>query len=119
MDENEGVSTYKELLEYLQTLTPEQLEQRIMVLPPDVEIGGNDEVVDLLPVFAIGSVKSLYEDTRETRSADDWNHHPEQIVICTDCNPFDGEGNDAFELVEDENGNILWKGNNTNKLYER
>jgi len=98
--------TWGDVLKYLQTLTYQQLEQRPMVMPHQPD---DDKVVNLLPVVVMITVE---ETELETRSAEDWNHHPEQVVLLTDLHPFDGEGN-LFYTLEDEGG----RGNNTGKLY--
>lgn len=94
------IETYADLLEALKQLTPEQLSQRLSILPPDV----SGEVY-LEPVLAIGTVAELChvkdEICTQTHSHDDFEHHLEQIVIARDYHPFDRMGNFCYELTDD------------------
>lgn len=41
-----------------------------------------DKVIELLPAFIMMTVK---ETERETRGGGSGKHHPEQVVLLTDC----------------------------------
>jgi hypothetical protein len=108
--------TFRALRVFLGKLSEEQLDQQVQILPHDPD---GDKPTHLLPVYAIGAVKELChiddgdEIVIETRSADDFKHHPEQIVLESDDSPFDEDGNSSYDLEEDG-----WRGNKTGKLYD-
>ncbi len=103
---NEPMLTYRDIKSYLDSLTEEQLNQEAMVV-----YGSNHDPIPLCPVYCIGDVNSLFDDSL-TRSSKDNLHHPEQIVICVDYHPYSKDGDIYYELQED----LSLKGNHTGKL---
>ena len=106
------VTTWADVLKVLKKLTPAQLKQNAMLLPSSPL----PEPLLLEPIIGIGTVKEMChvkgEIVTETRSADDFQHHPEQIVMLYDGSPFDKDGN-SFYTMEDKG----LRGNKTGKLY--
>ena len=99
--------TYRELKEFVASLTEEQLDQEVQILPnnptPDPTL--------LEPVIGIDTIE--HYEAEDTRSAVDFQHHPEQVVLLSDYCPFDKEGNSYFVMEEDG----MMRGNKTGKLY--
>ncbi len=106
----DGPYSYRNLRDFLNTLTESQLDQKVQLLPP-----GNPAL--LQPVYAAGTIEEMcHVDGKigtETHSADDFKHHPEQVVLLCDHSPYDEEGNNYFTMEE---GGM--RGNKTGKLYE-
>ena len=107
--------TYGDLLGFLQSLQATQLDQPVMILrlkqTPDPDL--------LDKGIGIGTIEELChvngEIIKETRGPD-FAHHPEQIAILIDGIGFDIEGNTSFTM-ERINGEIMFRGNVTKKLY--
>jgi hypothetical protein len=106
--------TWKEVLEYLKYLTDIQLNQEAMLLPPQ-----SDRTVPthLEPIISLGTVEEMChvdgEIITETRSSEDFKHHPEQVVMLYDIFPYDKDGNMFYEIIE---GGFI--GNVTGEIYE-
>lgn len=79
------IETYADLKEVLNKLLPQQLNQPMQVCPP--ALSSTERA--LLPVTAIGKI-ALMEST--TRSSYDNQHHPDDVVIYTDVNPWPKDG---------------------------
>lgn len=109
---DEGVFTWKKMLDCLGKLTEEQLQQPAMLLPPNPTPAHSL----LEPILCIGTVEELChvdgDVCHETRGPD-FQHHPEQVVALRDWAPFDEEGNTSFTMEE---GGM--RGNKTGKLYK-
>ncbi len=107
-----GIPRWRDVLDYLKTLTDEQLDQEAMLLPPNP----TGSLTLLEPIFAFGTVEEMChvdgEVVTETRSGNDFKHHPEQVVALYDYAPYDEDGNTFFELVDGG-----FKGNKTGKIY--
>lgn len=109
------MKTWKDVLEFLQKLSEDQLNQTAMLMPPEPD---QTKSVHLEPIVAMGTVaymcSSLDDDevTTQTRGSDDFQHHPEQVIMLYDYSPYDEDGNTCYELVE---GGFI--GNVTGKLY--
>ena len=107
--------TYRHLLDYLLTLTDAQLRQNVMTMNPSGEVG---EAVRLRPVFAAGTVEEMchVDGSVETptHSADDFRHHPEQVILLEDGSPYSKDGDSYYTLGKDEQGMYL-EGNVTGK----
>lgn len=106
--------TWKEVLEYLKNLTEIQLNQDAMLLPPQ-----SDGTIPayLEPIVSLGTVEEMChvdgETITDTRSSQDFKHHPEQVVMIYDVSPYDVYGNTVYDLTED--GFI---GNVTGEIHE-
>lgn len=85
--------TYRELLEALQKLTPEQLEQEAQYVPHHWD---GDMALDACPLVAIDTVENF--EFEHVRSNTDHKHHPEEIVLLGDCHYFDENGNMWYDL---------------------
>lgn len=103
--------TWKQLLEQLKKLTPEQLAQNVQIFPPHC----TPDPIKLMPVYGVYTVAELCHDgdevLDETRSADDFKHHPEQVVLMSDHCPFSDDGDTYFTMNEDGTmtGNVSGK----------
>lgn len=86
MDEY-GIRTWGDVLAFLQSLTPEELQQPAQVLPPNPN---GDLPTALLPLYAAGTLHALGVD--DTRDAVTNSHHPHHVVLCFDWNPFLPDG---------------------------
>ena len=97
--------TWKDLLVELQKLTPAELSQSVQVFPPH----NTPDPVKLMPVLGIGTIEFFGET--DSRSNDDFKHHPEQVVLLTDHHRFGDEGDTWYTLQEDGTmiGNISGK----------
>jgi hypothetical protein len=115
-EEKEKFFTYGDLFNYLKTLTEDQLKQTVQILSP-TPIHGKATLLE--PGIGINTVKNYCHDGKtdeiltDTRSIEDFAHHPEQIVILRDGPCFDEHGNTWFTL---EKGGGM-RGNKTGKLY--
>ena len=106
------ITTWEDVFQALKKLTPEQRKQNAMLLPPSPL----PTPLLLEPVVAIGTVEQMChvegKIVTKTRSADDFQHHPEQVVLLYDGCPFDEDGNSFFTMTE--KGMV---GNKTGKVY--
>jgi len=84
--------TYKELLRSLAAMTEAQLDQEVQIMPNNPTPGPTR----LQPVYGINTVE--HYEAEDTRSAVDFQHHPEQVVLLSDYSPFYEEGNSYFEV---------------------
>ena len=78
-----------------------------MVMPHNPD---ETEAIGLLPVVMMATVE---ETQRETRSAEDFNHHPEQVVMLTDWHPFSPDGDFSYMLTEEG-----WVGDRSGKVFD-
>ena len=90
---------WRELLEIISELSEEQLQQEAMVC--DHHPMG-DYVFPLRPIILVDSVKNA--GLTYTRSATDNKHHPEQVIIYTDGNPFGVNGRSSTRVEFDDKG---------------
>jgi len=111
--------TYEVLYQALAKLTPEQRKQSVQMFPPH----NTPDAVKLQPIYGLHTVKELChaddgEVLDETRSADDFQHHPEQLVLLSDYHPFGDEGDTCYTWNEDGSmtGNVSGK---TFDMFER
>lgn len=99
-DDMKSKFTYRHLLNYLNRLDENELDQNVQIMPDHV----TPDPVRLEPAIAVGTVKDwCHEDGYvevETRNADDFKHHPEQIIILTDGSPFSEDG-DTYYTMKD------------------
>lgn len=104
--------TYRVLQQQLAKMTDAQLDQEVQVMPNNP----TPEPTRLLPVYGIDTVENYChvdgEVATETRSAVDFQHHPEQFVLLADYSPFSKEGDSYYEMEE---GGL--RGNKTGKLF--
>lgn len=91
------IKTWLGLFNYLKTLSDQQLMQRIQIIPPSTL----DHEGVLAHGIAIGTVEQAFGDNK-TRSSYDNHHHPEDIVLLTDGNPFGEDGAIAEDLMTGE-----------------
>jgi hypothetical protein len=106
-------TTWKDVLSYLQSLNEDQLQQEAMLLPPNP----TPETTLLQPIIGMGTIAEMChineEIVSETRSGEDFAHHPEQVVLFFDYAPYDEHGNTFFTLTEDG-----FVGNKTGEIHE-
>ncbi len=111
---NDSTFTYRDLLFVLDEMTDGQLDQAVQIAPSQPN---KDKPTGLMPVIAFNTVQYFFHDgeevCQETRSAEDWKHHPEQFVLLADDHPFSDQGDFYYELTEDG-----WKGDKTGKPPE-
>tara|TARA_B100000941_G_scaffold287930_1_gene263953 strand:+ start:447 stop:1013 length:567 start_codon:yes stop_codon:yes gene_type:complete len=81
--------TYEELFEAIKSMTPEQRKQLIQIATTSPD---GDEPIPTMPVYAIGTVSSLFDVEVGIRSHYDNRNHLEDVVILADYNPY-GEDN--------------------------
>jgi hypothetical protein len=107
--------TYADLKVMLDAMTPEQLAQTVQIFPPHTHHG--EKSIELWPVIEFASVGKLVDngtpDHDRTRSAVDNEHHPEQMVLMVDLNPFSEDGDTYYELTV-----VGLVGNKTGKILE-
>lgn len=84
--------TYGELLQYLQTLTSEQLNQQVQAVLPTPN---DDDVQELMPAIGIDTVANW--ELEACRSCMDNKYHGEEIVLLLDYNPYAEDGAIAYE----------------------
>ncbi len=99
------VFTWEDLLIALKKLTPEELKQSVQIFPPH----NTPDPVKLMPVLGIGTVD--YFGEKNTKSNDDFKHHPEQVVLLTDHHRFSDDGDTYYTLQKDGTmiGNVSGK----------
>lgn len=85
-----NLTTYRDLLTCLWTMTEKELDQEIMVLSPNP----SGEVVRLEPVIAIGTVSEMDEEVV--------NYSQEQVVLLRDSSPFTKDGQYALHYMDEE-----------------
>lgn len=100
---------YGELLEQLKKLSPEELKQPVQFALPEPN---GDKRVTLYGCYELGYASDF--EGQGTRSVLDNEHHPEQVVIHSDQNPFSEDGDSIYELREDGK----FYGNKTGKLLD-
>jgi len=107
------ISTYRDLRNMLGSMTDAELDQKVQIMPPNRD---GDKPIRLQPAICIDTIENLChtngEIDQETRSADDFKHHPEQVVVMVDWSPYSSDGDEWYELEED--GGL--RGNNSGKL---
>lgn len=95
------MESYADLLTYLQSLTKEQLAQKVQAFLYQ----NNDRPVKLLPLVSANTVENLChvdgEVCTETRDVTDFKHHPEQVVLLLDSSPWTDEGDMFLKLNDD------------------
>jgi hypothetical protein len=103
---------YKELLQFLQTLTPQQLEQQVQII--SAHSGTSPAPINLEPVIDAGTVEGfLYvngECDYEIHSSVDWKQHPEEVVLLCDGHGF-GEFGDTAYVMQEIDGETCLVGN--------
>lgn len=115
--------TYRNLLEKLKELSEDQLNQPVQILGTD--INHDDGSIRLEPVLCVDTVENLChvdgEISTPTHSTEDFNHHPEQIVLLRDYSPFGKDGDTSYELkdgvlVGNKTGKVvdIWKAEKNN-----
>lgn len=92
--------TWRVLREMINAMPEERLDDQVELLPE----GEHDEPLALHKVIGLKSILewSTCHESGEaienyTRSAVDNKHHPERYALLSDENPFDEDGNFAFE----------------------
>lgn len=114
------VFTYQDLFEFLQTKTPEQLAQQAQIVPKGG--GVTPAPINLETIICAGTVEELfYVDGTcdyEIRSSRDHKHHPEEIVLITDGHGFSEDGDTAYTMSVDEDGESILIGNVSGKVTE-
>lgn len=105
---HDGKFTYRDLRRCLRMLTEAELDQSVQILPHEPDEG---KPIRLEPVVAIDSIER-FEVESKTHSADDFEHHPEQIVLLSDYSPYSEDGDSFYELRPD--GKMI--GNKTGKI---
>ena len=84
--------TWGDLLKALKKCTPEQLKQSVQIFPPH----NTPDPVKLMPGIAFDTIEG-FEETN-SRSADDFKHHPEQLVLLTDHCGFSDYGDTYYTM---------------------
>ncbi len=111
--DGDGPFTYRRLKEQLALMTEAQLDQEVQIMPNNP----TPDPTRLQPVYGINTVECYChvdgEVAQETRSAVDFQHHPEQVVMLSDYSPFSKDG-DSFYTLEEEG----FRGNKTGKLLK-
>jgi hypothetical protein len=80
--------SYRQLRDFLNSLTDEQLSQQVQILPQ--QNGSIDKPIGLEVVIGAGTVEEFLhvegdpEPIVQTHSNIDWKHHPEQVVLASD-----------------------------------
>lgn len=96
------IYSYAELRDYLNTLSEGELKQQVQILG---DKGSLNEDSHLEPVVGAGTVEKMChvdgEAVTQTRSAQDFQHHPEQVILVRDGSPFGKDGDSAYEMVKD------------------
>ncbi len=95
------IETWRDVLDFLTTLAPDQLDQPAQVLPPQFD---RDVPVELGPIIFAGTVAEL---GMVTRGSADNAHHPGAVVLMTDGNPYAADGSIGFDA---ETGERIWPG---------
>ena len=92
--------TWRVLREMIDAMPEERLDDRVEILSGDE----HDEPIALHKVIGLKTIRewSTCVESGEaienhTRSAVDNKHHPERYALLADVNPFDEDGNFAFE----------------------
>jgi len=92
--------TWQDILNALNTLTPEQLQQEALLFPPTVE-----DIVLLQPIIHFDTAETFCTSGGrlifETRSGTDFAYHPEQLALMYDFAPYDKFGNTFYECTEE------------------
>lgn len=92
------LDTYADLLEYLKTLTPEQLQQKVQYAPHSPI---TEQVLDIQPCIAIGTMDEL--EFYAARSSTNNRFNPHEIVFLTDYNPFGEDGATGYQSGPEDN----------------
>lgn len=82
--------TWGDLLKALKKCTPDQLKQSVQIFPPH----NTPDPVKLMPGIAFDTIEALEAD--DTRSDDDFKHHPEQLVLLIDYHKFSDLGDTHY-----------------------
>lgn len=93
----ENIYTYQNLLEDLLKIkenSPELLQQSVQA----VENNPTPDPDRLLVCLGIDTCEKL--ELNNTKNADDFKHHPTQLVILTDLHPFGKNGEIAYEWLD-------------------
>ena len=86
------IKTYEDLLKVLKELNPEQLKQKVQVVQSTpIE----NEMLLLLPVYAMGTVSLL---GNPTRSSVNNLHNPDELTLMMDYFPYDDKGRSFKEM---------------------
>lgn len=96
------IETLQDMLDYLKTLSKEELSQPAQIVPHHVD---GDIPLELHSIIDVDTIKTYFgdeEDDQKTRSTKDNKHHPESIVFLTDLNPFGEDGHIAINLLTGE-----------------
>lgn len=96
------IETYRDLLNELLKLTPEQLKQKAQFAPYSAD---GDALLTLQPIIGLGTVAEM---DQPTRSSYDNDHHPEDVVLWVDGNGFGVDGCCAWQLDGDQVGEPGW-----------
>lgn len=116
--DNDRDITWRVLREMIDAMPAEHLDDRAELLP------GNEhnEPIALHKIIGFKSIKewSTCAETGEaienyTRSAVDNKHHPERYALLADVNPFDEDGNCAYQ--QDDFDEEVYTGIPTGNVY--
>jgi hypothetical protein len=102
--------TYRDLHAAIELLTDAERDQSVQILPNEPD---GEKPIRLEPVVAIDSIER-FEVSNPTHSADDFQHHPEQIVLLSDFSPYSEDGDSWYELLPD--GKM--RGDKTGKIID-
>jgi len=86
--------TYGDLKNVVNRMTDLQLSRPVQVLPPHTD---GDKPIELHAVLEVAAILVMCGQ-QQTRSSYDNQHHPEDIILLTDLNPFDPDGAIAEDL---------------------
>lgn len=85
------IKTYRDLKKALESLTEDQLNQRLQICDDFQE-----DITELKPIIAIGTVSEF--ELPGSRSCVDNKYHSNELIMLVDHNPFDKDGAIAYEL---------------------
>ena len=108
---------YKDLLNALLKLTEEQLNQKVKILPPN---GNKLHNYHLEPVIGINTVEYYChidgEVITQTRTCEDFQHHPEQVVLLRDGSGVGEYGDTLYRSHPD--APFITQGNVSKKWFD-
>jgi hypothetical protein len=94
---------YRDLLESLKSMTPEELDQQVQIALPDLkEIPKEMDSLPLHDVVSFDTIESL--GMKNTRSSYDNNHHPTDYVFLVDWNWFEEERDETEGHTQNNQG---------------
>lgn len=94
--------SYRQLRDYLDKMPADALSQQVEILPP--QGGSISDIIMLEPVIGVGTVEEMLhvdgEVVTETRSSQDFAHHPERIILLTDYNGHSKDGDTYYTMTD-------------------